>query len=324
MASWASIRKRLGRAYNITPPAWTNPSWEPGQIQASLDTMRQFAEADVQAAINWYWAKKPWKAWASQVLKFLTLLATALGGLIPIVTATGILDGGRQNQDLILWNLHINQVGYLCFGLAAAFLGLDKYFGYSTGWMRYITTAMSLETLLRNFRLDWAKTTSGLAGQPPSGAALENLIQKIQEFCVAARTLVEKETQAWVMEFQTNLSQLEKDAKAALDNARTQAETAQKESRVATDSTRPGAIDLTVENVLETDHGYEVLIDGESRKQAVTSKSCALMGIPPGLHDLTVTAILGGVLAQASQIVTVAAGAAVKVNITLSKTKAAP
>src|SRR5437899_10858426 len=120
---------------------------------------------------------------------------------------------------------------------------------------------MSLETALRNFRLDWARTTSGLAGAMPSGAALETLLQKIQDFCVAARTLVEKETQAWVMEFQTNLSQLEKEAKAAMDSARSAVETAQRESKGAADSTRPGAIDLTVENVLDTDHGYDASDD---------------------------------------------------------------
>ena len=268
MWSWADIKKRFSRSYNISPPQWTPPSWQPDQVQNCLDSMRQYVEADVEGAIHWYYAKKPWKAWASQLLKLLTLLATGLGGLLPIVSATGIFSSGLPEAQRQLRNLQVNQIGYFCFGLAAAFLAFDKYFGYSTGWMRYITTAMSLETALRNFRLDWARTTSGLAGAPPSGAALETLLQKIQGFCVAARTLVEKETQAWVMEFQTNLSQLEKEARAAMDSARAAVETVQKEAKVAADSTRPGAIELTVENVLETDHGYDVSVDGESRKSS--------------------------------------------------------
>jgi hypothetical protein len=289
-----------------------------------LDDLRQFAEDDVEAAIHWYYAKKPWKAWASQLLKFLTLVATGLGGLLPIVSATGLFSRGATDaQGQLVRNLQVNQFGYLCFGLAAVFLAFDKYFGYSTGWMRYITTAMSLETLLRNFRLDWAKTTSGMGGAAPSGAVLEVLIQKIQDFCVAARTLVEKETQAWVMEFQTNLSQLEKEAKAAMDSARAAVESAQKESKTGADSTRPGAIDLTVENVLDTDHGYSVAVDDETRKSGVTSKTCAIMNVAPGLHELAVTATLSGAPAHDSQTVTVPAGASVKVVITLAKAKAA-
>ena|ERR1700722_3261453 len=321
MWNWANFKKRLSRSYNISPPQWAPPSWQPDQVQKSLDSMREYVESDVEAAIHWYYAKKPWKAWASQLLKFLTLLATALGGLLPIVSATGVFSSSLPEPQRQIRNLQVNQIGYLCFGLAAAFLAFDKYFGYSTGWMRYITTAMSLETLLRNFRLDWARTTSGLAGAPPSGAVLEVLLQKIQDFCGAARTLVEKETQAWVMEFQTNLSQLEKEAKAAMENARAAAETAQKETQAAAGSTRPGAIDLTVENVLETDRGYDVYVDGELRKSAVTGKTCGIMDVTPGLHELAVTAEISGLPAHASQIVNVSAGVAVTAGITLAKAK---
>jgi len=292
-------------------------------VQASLEALRQYAEADVESAIRWYYAKKPWKAWASQLLKFLTLLATGLGGLLPIISATGIFTYRLKESERQLRILQVNQFGYLCFGLAAAFLAFDKYFGYSTGWMRYIMTAMSLETSLRNFRLDWARTTSGLAGAVPNEAALETLLQKIQDFCIGARTMVEKETQAWAMEFQTNLSQLEKQASAALDTARSHAEAAQKESKASADSTRPGAIDLTVENVLDTDQGYDVFIDGEQRKSAVTGRTCAIMNVSPGLHEIAVKATLSGAPVHESQSVSVAAATPTKVSMTLSKAKAA-
>ncbi len=321
MWTWVDIRKRLSRSYNIEAPKWKAPSWKPDQVAACLDSLRQYVEEDVEAAIHWYYAKKPWKAWASQLLKSLTLFTTGLGGLLPIVSATGVFSYRLPEAQRQLRNLQINQIGYLCFGLAAAFLALDKYFGYSTGWMRYISTGMSLETLLRNFRLDWAKATAGLAGVTPSGAVLETLLQKIQDFSVAARALVEKETQAWVMEFQSNLSQLEKEAKAAMDSARTAVETAQKDAKSSADSTRHGAIDLTVENVLDTDAGFSVSVDGELRKSAVTSKTCAIMNVAPGLHELAVTASLSGAPAHDSQSVNVPAGASVKVSVTLAKAK---
>jgi hypothetical protein len=44
-----------------------------------------------------------------------------------------------------------------------------------------------------------------------------------------------------------------------------------------TDSTRHGAVDLTIENVLDTDHGYDVFIDDERRKSGVTSKTCTII-----------------------------------------------
>jgi hypothetical protein len=323
MWNWADFKKRLSRSYNISPPQWTPPSWQQDQVQKSLDSIRQYAEADVESAIHWYYAKKPWKTWASQLLKFLTLLATGLGGLIPIISSTGVFSIGLPEPARQLRDLRVNQIGYLCFGLAAAFLAFDKYFGYSTGWMRYITTAMSLETSLRNFRLDWARTTSGLAGVTPSGVVLEALLQKIQDFCVGARALVEKETQAWVTEFQTNMSQLEKEAKAAAESQRVSIEAAKKEAKTSADSTRPGAIDLTVENVLETDHGYDASVDGELRKSGVTGRTCAIMNVSPGLHELAVTGMMSGSAAHGSQIVTIVSGTALKVSVTLTRMKAA-
>ena len=130
MPRWDQIMKRLSRAYNILPPEWNAPSWQPDQVSTCLDSLRQYVEDDVEAAIHWYYAKKPWKAWGSQLLKFLILLATGLGGLLPIVSATGIFSSGLTEGQRQLRNLQINQIGYLCFGLAAAFLAFDKYFGY--------------------------------------------------------------------------------------------------------------------------------------------------------------------------------------------------
>src|SRR5215469_12521716 len=126
MWTWTDMKRRFSRSYDISPPQWTLPSWQPDQVQQSLDAMRKYVEDDVAAAIHWYYAKKPWKAWASQLLKFLTLVATELGGLLPILSATGMFSSGFPEAQRQLRNLQVNQIGYLCFGLAAAFLAFDK------------------------------------------------------------------------------------------------------------------------------------------------------------------------------------------------------
>ncbi|MGH9665686.1 MAG: SLATT domain-containing protein [Bryobacteraceae bacterium] len=314
------LTARLFRAYNIRPPEWTPPSWQPDRVLSSLETLRLYAEGHARAAIDWYYAKKPWKAWASQALRFLTIMSTAVGGLMPILVSTGVFSNAAS-QHKELDDLRLNQIGYLCFGLAALFLAFDRYFGNSTGWMRYITTAMSLETALQQFRLDWARLTVSLGAEVPAGPVLEALIERIAEFSITVRTLVEKETQAWVTEFQMNLTQLEKEAKAAVEAARAQAETAQKDATDRLAAAKPGAIDLIIENVLQTDAGYDAAIDGEIVKRKVTSRNCGLVGLDPGLREVAVTAMLSGTPAHASQIVAVPAGAAVKVALTLTGSK---
>ena len=326
MWNWTEFKKRFVHSYNIDAPKWVPPSWGGDQNQSSLDSLRLYAESYVESAIGWYYAKKTWKARASQWSRGLVLVATGLGGLIPIISSTVIFSNGKnvaEAQKVQLQILQVNQWGYLFFALGAALFAFDRYFGYSTGWMRYISTAMALETALLNFRLDWTKATAQLAGSALSVDSLEILIQTIHDFCIAARTLVEKETQAWVVEFQSNLSQLERKSKAALENARTTAETLRQEVKDKAALFRPGAIELTVENIAETDEGYEVLIDGVVRQSAVANRTCAIMSVATGLRQLEVSGDIGGNRAHAVKIVTVAADAVQQVSVTLTRGKAA-
>jgi hypothetical protein len=64
-------------------------------------------------------------------------------------------------------------------------------------------------------------------------------------------------------------------------------------------------------------------VDTQSQKAGITSSTCGVLGIPPGLHDLSVRAKIGGVPAYASQLVTISAGAATKAQLKLARQKAA-
>jgi hypothetical protein len=89
------------------------------------------------------------------------------------------------------------------------------------------------------------------------------------------------------------------------------------------EATLPGAIDLTVENVRETDTGYSVAVDGKTAKQNITNETCGLMDITPGLHEVSVAATLSNIPAHASQVVEVKAASATKVVFSLARAKSA-
>ncbi|HJX64891.1 MAG TPA: SLATT domain-containing protein, partial [Polyangia bacterium] len=228
---------------------------------------------------------------------------------------------GPGGTEHTLWTLKMNQAGYLCLGLAGLSLALDRFLSGSTSWMRYVGTATSIQTAIEQFRLDWDKLRASLAGQTPAGQDLAALINRITEFSVTVRALVESETKAWVAEFQTNLAELQKNTAAAVESARAEVQAAQQKADTEQQAARPGGIDLIVDNAAETDQGYEVLVDRVSARSGVTSKTCGILGIPPGLHELSVQAKIGSVSAEASQLVTIAAGAATKVQLSLAKQK---
>ncbi len=189
-------------------------SWKDAELDSSLSALHQYVEDQAQKAIEWYWDHKRLKARISMVLRFVAIILFALGGLVPIVKAT------LPAAAIAKIPFDFGQSGYLLIGVAAGCMGLDRFFGYSTGWIRYVTTAMALEKSLEEFRLEWTRNMAKMRGASPTPEQLELLIQTSETFSLAIKSQVEQETKAWVVEFQTNLSQLEKDLQAKADEAK--------------------------------------------------------------------------------------------------------
>jgi hypothetical protein len=326
--SFTSIIDRVMGRKNIQYLKWEPKSWDANNVDGSLKQMLTNAEQNAQAAITWYWDKKRWKAISSRTFRLAAILLTAAAAMIPIIGSAGWF--GPNDQGTVL---KINQAGYAALGVAALALALDRFLSASTSWMRYVTTATTIQTAVEKFQLDWDKLTAPLAGKTPSGQDLAALINQIAEFSATVRALVENETNAWVAEFQANLAELQKSTAAAVDTARAQVQASQQKAdadqqaaqqklEAAEQAARPGGIDLTVSNAADTDEGYEVLVDGQSKKAGVLSNSCGILGVSPGLHELEVQAKIGGSAAHVSQMVTITAGAAAKVQLTLAKQKA--
>jgi hypothetical protein len=189
-------------------------------VENSLIEHRQYVESEAQKQIAWYYAKKNRKAQVSTVLRFVAILLFVMGGLVPILKATIPPEAiGKLPFDF-------GQAGYLLIGVAAGCVGLDRFFGYSTGWIRYITTAMAIEKSLEEYRMEWARNIAKLRGGSPNEQQLDQLIQTCEVFSLAIKSQVEQETKAWVAEFQSNLAQLEKDLQAKADEVKAKSKAA--------------------------------------------------------------------------------------------------
>jgi SMODS and SLOG-associating 2TM effector domain 2 len=195
-------------------------SWKDADVDNSLSLLHRYVEDQAQQQIQWYWDKKRAKAHMSMFLRFVAIILFALGGLVPIVKAT------LPPAITAKFPFDFGQSGYLLIGVAAGCMGLDRFFGYSTGWIRYVTTAMAIEKSLEEFRLEWARNMAKMHGAQPGPDQLEVLIQTCAAFSLAIKSQVEQETKAWVVEFQTNLSQLEKDLQTKADEAKAKTKSA--------------------------------------------------------------------------------------------------
>jgi len=286
--------QRVAQPTNIEIPElhaqdlkWTKAD----DIQTSISKLYQYAEASANASIKWYGRHKNSLARWSQGLRSLTIILTSLGGLMPIISALG-------------WStVNVPVVGSL--GLAAACVGYDKFFGYSSGWMRYITTKMTLEKTLAEFRLDWAMMIAKLGDNPPTPDQVQLMIQRLKEFLLVTNNHVEKETQAWISEFKTNIAEIEKTSKTQVE------------------ASQPGAIEITVTNGMETEDGFTVALDGmEIRKVRGTKYQIGY--VAPGPHKIAITGIIKKEPLDASELVNVAPGEIAKATLAFPVKEAQP
>jgi hypothetical protein len=271
---------------NIETSAAGALQWKYDEVQLSLDALLSYVELEAANAIGWYWKNKKWNARLSRWIRLWALLLTASAGLFPVVSyiakESGWFDVAGTSG---LWASAL-------VGVAAALLGMDRAFGFSTGWARYVLAATEIRNRLEEFRMDWVALKAS-ASPDPTADQVSALIQKAKMFRVTVEGIVAQETKDWVTEFQSNMVQLEKDVKTQLDALKAQVE--QKHGTEQT-ATQAGSIEATIENAEKTkDFAFTVTLDGPDGvlvrdEQAGSSTTWARLNVKPGHYRLIVAA----------------------------------
>lgn len=275
-----------------------------------LDSFRQTAEQHAQDAIHWYWKAKEWKRYPSQWIQFVALFLTAAAGIAPIVIQLFKGAGKLQSFDS-------GPLASLFVGLAAALLGLDKAFGYSSGWIRYVLTATSMTKRLREFQMAW-RASMAAAANPPTPEQRAAIIQLAADFESAMQAMVLDETKDWASEFRSNMAQMEKDVKAQLDALKTRLEQSARDAQAAS---KPAALEVTVQNAAKSDgFAFDIALDGPSGR-IVDSVANAIVWTAinraPGQYQVKVTAKVQGAALSASSVVDLKPGEIAKASLTL-------
>jgi hypothetical protein len=259
------------------PPADHDPFMPPdwsGDVAPHLDSLRVYAEAKINNELSWYYRKKKNRSSTSQFLRFSAVMLTVLGGLVPLLIS---IFGSKPQWTWLagLGDIRFGQLGYFFLAMAGGLVLLDKYFGYSTGWMRYIVAMQAIEKAREAFRLDWTTLSRKLvlvqSGTPEHADATDRMIQRVRSVILEVKDHSEKETQAWILEFQTNLAQFEKDLKSQMEAG------------------RPGGIDVEVTDGNKADTPIEISLDGMIAD--LFSGTAGSIGyVAPGLHRVTARA----------------------------------
>jgi SMODS and SLOG-associating 2TM effector domain 2 len=295
-----------GTSENLNPGSI---SWGGDNTAESTRQLTSYVESEADKAMAWYWRSKRWKARLSRLIQLSVIVLTALAGLFPIVV--------YLTKDM-KWP-YLSESGLwpsLFVGIAAALIGIDRAFGLSSGWSRYVLTATSIRKMLEEFRFDCALMMAK-PGQNVSDRSLA-IVQRAKEFRLAVEEAVFQETKDWASEFQNNISQMEKDVKAQLEALKGELAKA----KVVQVQKEPGALEVSIPNAATAQNSkVQINLDGASGPLAEDvlqgSNKWVRLGVAPGPYKIAVRATINGAPAASTTAILVKSGEIVKVEIPL-------
>ncbi len=277
---------------DLMPNAKISFEWGKDEAESSLNELFGHAFQLATDAINWYiLAKNGKKKWARNI-RFATILLGTAAALLPTLGELLSNDNGQTPLFKAGWTA-------VLLGVAGALLLLDRFFGFSSGWMRYIVAELQLRQIAQEFQMDWEAARAGWQGQPPTSDQVSQMLARCKTFIAQVNTIVREETNVWVREFQSAINNLDESIKAKPA------------------ITEPGAMNLTVTNGDKVDKEWTLVIDGGT-PQGYRGTTAGKPNLVPGKHQVKVEATIHNQRVQAEKVITVPAGGTCDETLTLS------
>ncbi len=181
------------RERDLGARAFPEVAWEAGRFGEGLELLYRWVEGEAVRAIEWYLAEKRGKAVFSRLLRVVAIVAATAGAALPFV----VRDGSTGFE----W-------GYFSLAVAAGAMAMDRFFGFSTAWMRYMTAELAIQDRLQDLRFTWAKAQLEQAGRPLTADDAGAALAVLTEAAVGIAEELRRETLSWAEEFQANVSEL--------------------------------------------------------------------------------------------------------------------
>jgi hypothetical protein len=196
-------RQKVSAQVNLTVADWDPSRWNDLSPEQAIHSLFVYADTEARKAVAWYEKAKHRKALASRWLRGIAIVFFIIGGLAPILAGFIRDDNGAREM------VAITQSGLMALAIAAGLIAFDRFFGMSSGWIRYMTSLAAIDRLRGEFLLDWTALLQD-ARAPIDDATRLIFLERAQTFQQGVIELVEKETAAWVAEFQSSVADLEK------------------------------------------------------------------------------------------------------------------
>ena len=258
--------------------AWDQYEGKP--VAEALPAIYSHAQESAKVKCTWYWDSIKTKRRASLGVRFVAFTFLIFGTLLPLLAGLG-----DKSEVRLLYT----QIGVAALAFAGLMQVADRVFGWSSGWLRYMTTATAMENLTRKFELDWASYTLEKGGSLGNqdikplfdlAKGLEDGLSKMQS----------DETDKWVADFNSGmalLGELIKSQREAGEKAVEVAHAAQAKAAEEREKARQtGSVELTLVHQA-VPVAIKIALDDETAQEFVGS-SWARSGLTPGQHIISV------------------------------------
>lgn len=185
MKFWGGTKGDL-RKNDLPQPNWKDPD-------QALSEILSYCLEQAKDSERWYMRKRTPKRIASRILRVASIALVAVGVLIPILAQIYTEDGKP-----------VIAPGWASLALvsAATMVALDRLFGFSTAWARFIDANFRIARLRHELEFEWQTLRAEAGG---CGADPVLLMELAREFVREVDEVVAGEVHTWSNEFKASL-----------------------------------------------------------------------------------------------------------------------
>ncbi|MER5305015.1 MULTISPECIES: SLATT domain-containing protein [Streptomyces] len=169
-----------------------------GEPAERLDELYRWVERGALDTAAWYLRDRTRKRVAARVLRGGAAVGALGAGVLPLLDLAGGMGGVAP------W-------GFVSLIAGVACVGCDRFFGFTSGWMRDVATAQAVQRRLQVLQFDWASESVREVLGPTEGTASEaadRCLGVLRRFSEDVTELVRAETADWMVEFRAGSAPL--------------------------------------------------------------------------------------------------------------------
>ena len=239
--------------------AYPTISWKQETLTTDLQSMADYAIQLAERNRSYYSRNSSYKRVWAKGLRLIAIFATAIAGLLPIFSQIG------SKHEIVIdpaW-------ATVAISVAITAIGLDRFFGFSSAWMRFVITEIKIQNKIEQFKLNIENERFSWAGVAPDFDKGKSSLNIVVNFINEITEIVKDETNTWMLEFQTALQKLNEDV------------------NVKDKSQALGGLAVSIENGEKFTGGLIIRLEGQPTVHVVGS-TYAFNNLYPKIYTLSV------------------------------------